>query len=84
MYDEIVRGLFEVSGKHLVCCRVISKSFIVAEERRTVGIGTKVWHDISDADVDDAEEALILLFEFLLVKDLNCENSAFIGSTVIM
>jgi hypothetical protein len=33
--------------------------------------------DIPDADVDHAQEALILLFELLLVKDLDGKNAVF-------
>ena len=34
--------------------------------------------DRSYADIDDAEEALVLLLELLLVKDLDCEHALFV------
>lgn len=33
--------------------------------------------DIADTDIDDAEEALVLLFELFLVKDLDDEDGIF-------
>ena len=43
-----------------------------SDEGRTVSIGGK-FDDISNADVDDAEKALVLLLELLLVKDLHAK-----------
>jgi len=43
----------------------------------TLCIGAKVLHDISNSNVDDAEEALVLLFKLLLVKDLHRQDAAF-------
>jgi hypothetical protein len=39
-------------------------------------------NDIADTDVDDTEEALVLLLELLLVEDLNCQNAVFCHSHV--
>lgn len=49
--------------------------------RRTVRVGAKVWHDISNSDIDDTEEALVLLLELLLIKDLDCQDATFICTT---
>lgn len=43
----------------------------------TVAAGIEV-DDGPYADVDDAEEALVLLLELLLVKDLDCEHALFV------
>lgn len=43
---------------------------------RTIAAGVQV-NDAPDAHVDDAQEALVLLLELLLVKDLNCEYAVF-------
>lgn len=37
-------------------------------------------NDIADADVDHTKEALVLLFELLLIKDLDGENAVFSDS----
>jgi hypothetical protein len=36
------------------------------------------YRDRPYADIDDAEEALVLLLELLLVKDLDCEHALFV------
>lgn len=50
------------------------------QEVPTIGIKAKSMHDVSDPDIDDAQEALVLLLEFLLIKDLNSQNAIFIDS----
>lgn len=55
--------------------------FVRGLNELTVGIWTELRNDISNTDVDDTQETLILLLEFLLVKDLNCEDAIFIGAT---
>jgi hypothetical protein len=47
----------------------------------TVSIWAELRNDISNTDVDDTQETLVLLLEFLLVKDLNCEDAIFVGAT---
>lgn len=47
---------------------------------RTIGIGPEVGHDIADSNVNDTEEALILLFKFLLVENLYGKNAALVRS----
>ena len=42
----------------------------------TVATNVHVYH-IADSHVDDAEKSLVLLFEFLLVEDLNGEDAVF-------
>lgn len=71
MHDEIVGRLLKVPSEHLVwrlCVSTILTS--KGRERRTIGLRSKIGYDISDPDVDDAEEALILLLELLLVEHL--------------
>lgn len=46
---------------------------------RTITTHLKIDH-ISDADIDDPEETLILLLELLLVEYLNRENAVLIDS----
>jgi hypothetical protein len=45
----------------------------------TVAAGIQV-DDRSDADIDDAEEALVLLLELLLVEDLNRQDALLVDS----
>ena len=42
----------------------------------TVAADVHINH-IADADIDDAEKALVLLLEFLLVENLNGQNAVF-------
>lgn len=42
----------------------------------TISIWSKLDH-VTDSDVNNTEEALILLLELLLVKDLNGQNAVF-------
>lgn len=62
----------------------VRESTSIRREPRTVRLWAKVGHDISDTDVNDAEETLILLLELLLIKHLYCEDTAFVGSAVSM
>lgn len=48
----------------------------------TIGIWAQVGHDISHSDVDDPKEALILLFEFLLIKHLYRKDTTFVRSAM--
>lgn len=45
----------------------------------TIAASIKV-NNVADTNVDDSEEALILLLEFLLIKYLNGENTVFTRS----
>ena len=55
------------------------------EAAKSVGGGLltiSIWgqlNDVADADVDDAQEALVLLLELLLVKDLHGEDAVLVG-----
>lgn len=49
---------------------------ICAWPKRTVGVQPQFEH-VANADIDDAEEALILLLELALVKDLDSEDAVF-------
>ena len=42
----------------------------------------KVGHNISDSNINNAEEALVLLLELFLVKDLDSEDAAFICAAI--
>jgi hypothetical protein len=46
----------------------------------TVSVRTEFGHDISNSDIDDAQETLVLLLKLFLVKDLNCQNAIFVGT----
>lgn len=46
----------------------------------TIGLSTNLGHNIANTNVDDTEEALVLLLELLLVKDLHCQNAVFIDT----
>lgn len=47
----------------------------------TISVRTQL-HDVSDADVDDTEEALVLLLELLLVKDLYGQDAVLIDAAM--
>jgi hypothetical protein len=72
VHDHVVVGLFEVACQHLCIVSVYVR--VVARHGRTVAARVQVDYR-ADADVDDAEEALILLLELLLVKDLDREDA---------
>jgi hypothetical protein len=55
---------------------------IFETRRRTIRFGAKIWHDISNPYVDNTQEPLVLLLEFLLIKNLHCQNAAFICPAV--
>lgn len=50
-------------------------------QQRTVCIGAYVGHQVAHADIDDTKETLVLLLELFLVKDLDGEDAALVGST---
>ena len=47
--------------------------------RRTITTHRQV-NDIADTDIDDSEETLVLLLEFLLVENLNRKNAVLVDS----
>lgn len=49
---------------------------MTVRENHTIPSSIEINH-VPDANVDYAEETLVLLFEFLLVKDLDCKNAVF-------
>jgi hypothetical protein len=49
--------------------------------RPTIPAGIEVYYR-PYADIDDAQEALVLLLELLLVKDLNRQNALFVDFPV--
>ena len=53
---------------------------MLREVNNTICIRGKL-NDVADPNVDDAQEALVLLLELLLVEDLNCKNAIFIRLT---
>jgi hypothetical protein len=48
---------------------------------RTITTHGKI-NDISDPNIDDTKEALVLLFELLLVKDLDRQNAILVDSPI--
>lgn len=46
----------------------------------TIGVCTELRYDISNANVDNSQESLVLLFELLLIKNLYCKDAIFIGA----
>lgn len=67
MHDQIVSRLLQVSSKHFFD----SVSLFVHQRDFWLTFTSHVEiDDISDSNIDDAEEALVLLFELLLVEYL--------------
>ena len=90
MDHKIVVGFLEVSREHLYSSSQHSDQSTETETRtendwgeraNTISANIKI-DDISDPDVDNAQEALILLLKLLLVKDLDREDAIFGDSTV--
>lgn len=48
----------------------------------TISFGTQLGHDISNADVDDTEETLVLFLKLLLVEDLDGQDTIFVGTAM--
>ena len=69
MDNEIIGGLLEVASQHF-CLRLAISSTSRRMLRLTITARVEVNH-VADANIDDSKEALILLLEFLLIKDLN-------------
>jgi hypothetical protein len=72
MHNHVVVGLFEIACQHL--CGLSVHVGGVERDVPTVAARVQV-NDGPDADVDDAEEALVLLLELLLVEDLDREHA---------
>lgn len=51
----------------------------IITSRHTITTHLKI-DDIADPNIDDAQESLILLFEFLLIEDLNRQNAVLVDS----
>jgi hypothetical protein len=47
----------------------------------TFDFGVEIRYDIADPHVDDTKEALVLLLELSLVKDLHREDAVFVDAT---
>ena len=76
MYNKIISGFLQVTRKHFW---VIGQSLVGsggAEVSFTISTRIKV-DNVPNTNVDDTEEALVLLLELLLVKDLYCEHAVF-------
>jgi len=57
-------------------------TFLVCKSSElTISVGTELGYDISNANINDSQESLVLLFELLLVENLNCEDAIFVGAT---
>jgi len=75
--DEIVVGLLEIQCEHL--CIVTVKSGVSASARWKYAAGRTMTaqfqiNNICDSNVHNAEEPLITLLEFALVKNLNGDD----------
>lgn len=81
MDHKIVVGLLEIPREHF--CKDIRTGTHVYGYKLdpTITAGIEV-DDIADSYVDDAEKALILLLELLLVEDLHREDAVFGDSPV--
>lgn len=74
MYNKIISGFLQVTRKHFC---VIGQSLVGsggAEVSFTISTRIKV-DNIANTNVNDTEEALILLLKLLLVKDLNGKDA---------
>jgi hypothetical protein len=86
---QIVGRFLEVSGYHLVydgltLAKLWRRSVGGAQvetEKLTFKVGDQLDH-IAYANVDHTQEALVLLFELLLVKHLNREDAVFIHTAI--
>ena len=79
MDNQIIGGLLEVTRKHL--CE--SSVLVVAMNHRQISLTVLARgeiHDISNSDIDNAQEPLILLLEFLLVEYLYRKYAFFRGT----
>lgn len=87
MDDEIISRFLQVPGKHLVCCGAIvcqhaCRQAQMSRGRITIGVWSKLYH-IANANIDNTQEALVLLLELLLVKDLNRQDAVLIYFAVV-
>jgi hypothetical protein len=92
MYHQIIIGFLEISGEHFYDLRsnvypVSSRLELKKNDRSETLEGYTVTthlqiNNIPDSDVDDTKETLILLFKFLLIKYLDCEDTIFIDFPV--
>lgn len=70
-----------ISARKKIQIRCVTGVQNVVQEVFTVAAHLQI-DDISNANVDNAKEALILLLEFLLVKDLNRQDAVFVDFPV--
>ena len=61
--------------------QIVGRLLEIPREHLIIGVGGQL-NDISYANVDDSEKALVLFLELLLVKDLDGENAVFIDFKV--
>lgn len=57
------------------------RGFIPVPPSRTITTHGKI-NDISDPNIDDTKEALVLLFELLLIEDLDRQNAILVDSPI--
>ena len=79
MNDHVVVGLFEIAREHL--WTRVSRCDLCRRVPPTVSASVKIYYR-PDADVDDTQEALVLLLELLLVKYLNRQDAFFVHSPI--
>lgn len=72
MDDHVVIGLFQIPREHF--CTEVSRRSTSIFTLRTIAPSIQV-DDAPNAHIDDAQKALVLLLELLLVKDLNGQHA---------
>ena len=75
--DEVVVGLLEIQCEHFCTMSVRSDMSVSAYQRYATGRTMTAQFQINnvcDSNVHDAEEPLITLLEFALVKNLDGDN----------
>ena len=79
MNDKVIGGLLQVASEHFCVQRQSPCADDDSGQLPTITTCVKI-DNIANADIDDSKEALVLLLELLLVKDLNGENAVLSGS----
>jgi hypothetical protein len=77
---EIVGRLFQIPRQHLYAERWSEcMRHKISGRETTISAYVQINH-VSNADIDDSEKSLVLLFELLLVKNLYGKYAVFSGS----
>lgn len=76
MHLKVIRRLLQVPREHLVCLES-ADARILPRRVPTVGIRGEL-DNITNTNIDDPEEALVLLLEFLLVEYLDSQDAVLV------